>query len=94
MGQLHAGALVFERKLEDTLKSELGGDVFDDLLTQIGADFGITKRKHTIKNPMAIRELIERARNQSKTSPTLEDIIDRIAALRPQLAAVGAGGDA
>lgn len=82
----------FERNLECTLKTELGATLFENLLDCIGAELGIAKRKHAIKNPVAIRELLMRARNDGKTSPTLEAIVDQIVGLRQDVVSPHEGG--
>lgn len=84
----------FERNLEETLRTELTAEVFTDLLTRVGNELGITKRRQTIKNPAALRAVIDRARTAGHSSPTLENIVDRIIALRNRVMRAEVGGAA
>ncbi len=45
-------------------------------------EFSISRRDQALKNPDTIRTLIEKAKHESKTSPTLEAIIEGIIALK------------
>ncbi|HEY4941925.1 MAG TPA: ATP-dependent endonuclease [Rhizomicrobium sp.] len=72
----------FKDKLEATLASEIGIQLFAQLLDSARAKFGIAKRKHALKNPVIVAEVIKGAAIQGKSSPTLEAIVRRLAALR------------
>jgi len=72
----------FEKKLERTLREEIGPDVFDEVIAGVQTDLGIVKKDQAVKNPVVIRAVMERAKRQERTSATLERIVDRILALR------------
>lgn len=65
----------FKRDLESTLKTEIGDTLFEKLLDDCRAEFGITKRKHATKNPTVISTIIERAQNEGKTCETLKNVV-------------------
>jgi len=69
--------------LETALRTELGETCFDTVLGECCSDLGFAKKKHAIKCPAVIQRIIEKAREQGKTSATLEEIVERIVALRP-----------
>jgi putative ATP-dependent endonuclease of the OLD family len=71
----------FKRDLETTLEDELGSTLFNELLSTCQKEFGITKRKHAIKNPKVIAGIIAKAKEQGKESPTLKSIVAHIIAL-------------
>lgn len=62
----------FKRDLESTLRGEIGTTLFDELLSKSQTDFGILKRKHAIKNPTVIANIIKEAKKQGKTCDTLD----------------------
>jgi putative ATP-dependent endonuclease of OLD family len=65
----------FKRDLESTLKSEIGAELFEKLLGECQAEFGIPKRKHAVKNPTVISTIIERAQTEGKTCETLKSVV-------------------
>ncbi len=65
----------FQHDLESTLKSEIGADLFEALLDECKREFGIPKRKHAIKNPNVIENIIERAKGKRKICKALENIV-------------------
>jgi hypothetical protein len=72
----------FKETLEATLKAELGANTYDTLLAQVANELGFIKHDQAKKNPFAVRQVLERARNSGNYSATLETIIDKIVALR------------
>ena len=72
----------FKRNLETTLRTELGEAFYDTILNKCRSDMGFAKRKHAIKCPAVIQRVIEEARKQGRASTTLEEIVERIVALR------------
>jgi len=76
----------FKRDLESTLLSEIGSDLYEKLLAECQAEFGIPKRKHAIKNPHVISTVIERAQKEGKTCKTLENVVLNILNLSKALA--------
>jgi putative ATP-dependent endonuclease of the OLD family len=72
----------FESALEDTLREEIGVDVFEKVLAASQLERGIPKRKHAIKNPVIIADIISEAAKLGKTSKTLEQIVTSILTLR------------
>lgn len=71
----------FKRDLESTLKGEIGDALFEKLLGECQDELGLTKRKHAIKNPAVIAEIIVRAQKDGKTSATLQAIVTNILSL-------------
>ena len=72
----------FECDLERTLQDEIGSDEFEQWLQEYQNKFGIPKRKHAIKNPVVIAEIIQTAQRYGRKSATLENIINRILAMK------------
>lgn len=68
----------FEENLEKTLSSEIGDNEFDRLLAKSQEHYAIAKKKHAVKNPMVIADIIINAQNEGKSSTTLETIIDKL----------------
>lgn len=81
------GYACFRTELEDKLKSELGNELFEKLLTQLQVEFELPRRGDVVKNPVVMMGLLENAREQGRTSATLEGIVQRILALNPTAAA-------
>jgi len=75
----------FEKNLETTLCDELSLEVFNNCLSQCQKDLDIPKRKHAIKNPVVISEIMKSAKTSGKKSQTLEDMVFRILALGKRL---------
>lgn len=71
----------FKRDLESTLKGEIGDALFEKLLGECQDELGLRKRKHAIKNPAVIAEIIVRAQKVGKTSATLQAIVTHILSL-------------
>lgn len=71
----------FKRDLESTLKTEIGEDLFEKLLSEYQTKFVIPKRKHAIKNPAIVAAIISHAQREGKSSTTLQSIVCSIRAL-------------
>jgi putative ATP-dependent endonuclease of the OLD family len=54
----------FKTNLETTLKTEIGYEAFEKYLSNYQSIFGITKRKHAIKNPNIISAIIKKAKEE------------------------------
>lgn len=74
----------FETKLDTVVRDEIGGGLFDQLIAAWQNEFGISKRDQAVKNPLALRTVIERANENSKTSATLQNIVETIITLKPK----------
>lgn len=74
----------FEKNLEATLYDEIGSSDFDTLLNEAQTNFSIQEKKHAIKNPKVISYIVKKAKEQGKSSPTVENIIKKIIELRNQ----------
>lgn len=72
----------FKRDLETTLRTELGETFFRAILDACRSELGFTKDKHALKCPGVIQRIIAGARQEGKTSATLESIVNSIVALR------------
>ncbi len=68
----------FKNNLEDTLKNEIGIDIFNECLAKCQEEYGISKLKHAIKNPNVIMNIISQAKNKGQISKTLEKIINKV----------------
>jgi predicted ATP-dependent endonuclease of OLD family len=79
VGSNHA---CFEVDLEETMRSEIGPDVYDARLAECQKEFAIPKRKHAMKNATVVARLIEGARMDGRVSPTLDAIVTAVAKLR------------
>lgn len=79
---------VFERyaclgtNLTNVLRRELGEEFYDATLADIRQEFGLGNWNGAKKNPITVTELIIRAKENGITSPTIEEIINHIVALR------------
>lgn len=71
----------FKRTLNETLRTEIGKELCNDTLEACCQDLCLGK-KHAVKNPQVIQEIINEARKQEKSSTTLEQVISQIVALR------------
>ncbi|MBM3118980.1 MAG: DUF2813 domain-containing protein [Chloroflexi bacterium] len=72
----------FEAKLENTLRDEIGHEVFNSLLGELQVEFGYGNKDDATKSPQLLGELLRRALNQGATSPTLQAIIGSIMKLK------------
>lgn len=72
----------FERNMETTLCQEIGEENFNKWLDECQKDFSIPKKKHAVKNPIVIASLIKKAKENGKTSQTLEKIVTNIVKCR------------
>ena len=72
----------FKVKLEKTLESEIGPEMFKRLLSEAQAELGVGKKRHALKNPAVIQRIIEGAFRKGKTSMTLKSIVEKIVALK------------
>ena len=70
--------------LEDTLRDEIGREDFGTWLSEAQQQLGFLKKKHALKNPATIDYVISKAASHHKTSKSLEDITERIVALKSQ----------
>jgi len=65
----------FKHDLETTLQAEIGKILFEHLLADCQAEFGIPKRKHAIKNPTVISTIISKAQAKGMTCKTLQNVV-------------------
>lgn len=72
----------FKADLEATLQSELGKEVFNELVDRCREEFSIAKREQALKNPAVIRRVLELASQQGKEASSLNRIVASIIALR------------
>lgn len=72
----------FENDLEFTLKTELGEDLFDSLIRRYQEEYSISEKRNALKNPVVIMNVIKAAREQGKSSVTLETIIEKVVSLK------------
>ncbi|HRT69846.1 MAG TPA: ATP-dependent endonuclease [Acidobacteriota bacterium] len=74
----------FKTELETTLEEEIGKELFDRLIEEAKGQYGITKKKDALKNPVVLQYVVEKASFDGKTSTTLSDIVSRITAMKPR----------
>jgi len=72
----------FKHTLNKTLRTEIGEQVFDNCLDSCRQRLCLGKKKHAMKNPQVIQEIITEAQNQGKSCQTLESIVSQIVACR------------
>jgi putative ATP-dependent endonuclease of OLD family len=72
----------FEKNIETTLCNEIGADYFEQCLAECRKGFCIPKKKHAIKNPTVIATIIQKAKEHSRTSKTIDNILEKIVALK------------
>ena len=77
-------AACFRVKLENTVIEEVGTEAFDAWRSEAQEHFGILKREQALKNPAAIRRIMNKARAEGIRSTSLESIVEKIIALRHQ----------
>ncbi len=75
----------FKDKLESTLCEEIGTVEFEKLLTECQEKYGVTKKKHAIKNPNIVTDIIVNAKTSGKSSASLEGIVNKILCLKDDL---------
>jgi len=68
----------FKKDLQETLCTEIGQTLFDTILEESCDRLCLGKKKHAVKNPQVIQEIIDKAHSQGKSSKTLESIISKI----------------
>lgn len=73
----------FEQKLETTLRSELGPNLFDSLLEECRDRFGYDEDERALKCPLVVQAIIEKGRGQGGETTTLSQIVSQIVALLP-----------
>ena len=72
----------FKVDLNTTFESELGKELFDELLEKCGEESSLSKRGQALKNPAVIQRMIEAARRQGKEAGSLNCILDNVVKLQ------------
>lgn len=72
----------FKYDLGTTLKNDIGGELFERCLEECKSSFCIYKRRHAIKNPNVITEIIKKAEEQGHPSRAFRTIVEKILALK------------
>jgi len=72
----------FEQNLLATLREEIGEQFYDDLLSQYGSELGYSTPGDAEKNPLVVGNIVEEAYQKGKRTRTVEDVVQRIAALK------------
>lgn len=68
----------YETNLEDALKADLGEDVFSKHVDAALSQFGLTKRKDGMKNPLVMQAVLESATRDGRTAASLNSIVEAI----------------
>jgi putative ATP-dependent endonuclease of the OLD family len=76
----------FAADLETTLRQEIGPSDFEAFLAESQTVHAIPKKKHAIKNPVIISEVLSKATMAGKSSATMQAIITKIVALKQKVA--------
>ncbi len=79
-----ASSACFKTNLEKTLEDEIGKESFGKLLSEAQQKLGIAKKKHALKNPAIIENVVARASLCGNSSTSLEGIVENVVALKTQ----------
>jgi putative ATP-dependent endonuclease of OLD family len=79
---VHDRFACFECKMERTLQDEIGNDEFEQWLQECQDEFCIPRKKDAVKNPVIIAETIRMAQQHGRSSATLENIVNKILAMK------------
>lgn len=71
--------------LQTLLRSELGEDLFDTLLTACQREYAMPRRDQAQKNPTVLQRVIHLAAQDGKRPKTIDKIVDNILALREKV---------
>lgn len=74
----------FKVNLEKTLEDEMGKETFIQWLSEAQQQSGIAKKKHALKNPTVIEQVVGKAASNGKAIKSLEKIIENIITLKIQ----------
>lgn len=72
----------FDNTLFSTLRQEIGTDLFDRLMQETQDDLAILRKEQATKNPAVIRQIIEGAKQDGKSSDTIMQVVEQVVALR------------
>ena len=81
---VRASSACFKTNLEKTLEDEIGKESFTKLLSEAQQELGIAKKKHALKNPAIVENVVAKASSCGNSSTSLESIVERIVALKSQ----------
>ncbi|GAI05405.1 unnamed protein product [marine sediment metagenome] len=70
----------FKHTLTTTLCEEIGQALYDSVLDSCRERLCLGKKKHAIKNPRVIQEILKKAQSRGCPSTTLNEIISKIVA--------------
>jgi hypothetical protein len=71
----------FRCNMTTTLCEEIGQPLYDELLESCCERLCFPEKEHAVKNPIVIKEILEEARRQGKSSKSLDMIISQIVAV-------------
>jgi len=74
----------FKERLERTLEGEIGTEMLNSLIQECQTELCIPKKDHAVKNPVVVSTVLARAAAAGKPSTTLNQIVERIYALKSQ----------
>lgn len=72
----------FNVALEETLRDEIGQQIFQGLVSEIRDDLGIQKTDQALKHPVVLERTIRTAADEGHVSDSLKAILDNIVALK------------
>lgn len=72
---------VFEKKIEHTIKSEIGDSLFTEIEKKVADELGITEKDKVLKNVNGAARFIEETYSQGKKVETLELIVNNVSNL-------------
>lgn len=80
--QVHETWATFHDKLESELKKDVSEELFTAIRDQIADELGYTEPSIVLKNPEAAARFVKLAYSQGKRIRVLEDIVEKITALK------------
>lgn len=80
--QVHSQFACFKHNLESTLQDEIGIDEFEIYLEECYKEFSINRKNDALKNPAVIAKIIELSQQHGHKSPTIENIVEMVIALK------------
>lgn len=72
----------FKTNLETVLSSEIGEDLFADLLSKAQQDFSYDEKQAAMKSPLVLQRVLLEAQKQGHSSKTLQGIVSKILELK------------
>jgi hypothetical protein len=72
----------FRTDRETVIETEIGKDLFDQILDEEMVRFNIREKDHALKNPRVVSAVLKSASTSGKTSPSLDLIVKHVLAMK------------